>query len=116
VLAGTVAGVIVAYLYALPFFAGTQEQAIAAFLLSFGALSGDAAGSFMKRRMGIASGKPFIPDTVIFLLVALIFVLPVAEPALYEAGNMAFFIILTMVLHPLTNALANKAGLKSVPW
>lgn len=116
VLAGTVAGGIVALLYPLPFFAGPQAQFLAAFVLAFGTLLGDAAGSFIKRRAGVASGRPFVLDTIMFLIVSLAVVFPLAGPSLYEPLNLAFFAVLTLVLHPLTNLLANKAGLKNVPW
>ncbi len=116
ILAGTLAGGIVSFIYPLRFFADPQTQFIAAFALSLGTLCGDAFGSFLKRRMGIESGKQFMPDTFIFLLVSLAFVFPFALPGLFEPFNVLFFIILTVILHPLTNALANRAGLKSVPW
>ena len=116
VLCGTLAGGLVALAYQSPFFPGQQAQFAAAFVLSFGALAGDAMGSFIKRRMGVDSGKPFLLDTVMFLIVALILVYPLAMPALYGLANLAFFFVLTIILHPLTNILANKAGLKKVPW
>lgn len=116
VLAGTFFGGIVALLYPLEFFSSPQMQYLAAFVLAFGTLAGDALGSFVKRRMGVDSGRPFLPDTLMFLIVALVLVYPLASPSLYEPVNLLFFAILTMVLHPLTNMLANKAGLKKVPW
>jgi len=116
VLAGTLLGGIVALAYPLPFFASPQAQYLAAFVLAFGTLAGDALGSFVKRRMGVDSGKPFVLDTVMFLIVALVLVFPLADPSLYDLANLVFFAALTMVLHPLTNMLANKAGLKKVPW
>jgi CDP-2,3-bis-(O-geranylgeranyl)-sn-glycerol synthase len=116
VLAGTLAGGLAAMVYRSPFFPTPDVQFLAAFVLSCGTLAGDALGSFFKRRMGVASGAPFLPDTVMFLLVALAVVFPLADASLYEPGNVLFFIVLTMLLHPLTNMLANKAGLKKVPW
>jgi CDP-2,3-bis-(O-geranylgeranyl)-sn-glycerol synthase len=116
VLAGTLAGGIAAIFYQSPFFPGSSTQFMAAFVLSFGTLSGDAIGSFIKRRMGVDSGRPFLLDTIMFVIVALILVFPFVDFSLYEPANIVFFIVLTMVLHPLTNMLANKAGLKRVPW
>ena len=116
VLAGTLAGAIIAFFYPLVFFNGLEMQVAGAFLLSLGTMLGDSFGSFLKRRIGIDSGKQFFPDSFIFLLVSLLLVFPVAEAALYQPFNIGFFFILTIILHPLTNALANKAGLKSVPW
>ncbi len=116
VLAGTLAGILVALAYQLPFFPDQSTQFIGAFLLSLGTMVGDAMGSFMKRRFGMESGKQFMPDTFIFLLVSLIFVFPVADMSLFEPFNVAFFLVLTIILHPLTNVLANRIGLKKVPW
>jgi len=115
-LAGTVAGGIVAALYTLPFFPDAQAQFLGAFVLSFGTLFGDALGSFIKRRAGVDSGRPFVLDTIMFLIVALAAVFPLAQRSLYEPVNVLFFVALTLVLHPLTNMLANRAGLKNVPW
>src|SRR5262245_36929528 len=47
-LAGAVAGGIVAILYPLPFFETQALQFIAAFVMAFGTLAGDALGSFIK--------------------------------------------------------------------
>ena len=110
VLAGTLAGIIVALFYPLGFFAGMEQQMIGAFMLALGTLTGDSMGSFLKRRMGMESGSPFFPDTFIFLMVALAFVYPFVHN-LYELSNLAFFFGLTIILHPSTNFLANKAGL-----
>ena len=45
------------------------------FLMGAGALSGDIVKSFIKRRIGIAPGKPWIPfDQTDFLIGALLFV------------------------------------------
>jgi CDP-2,3-bis-(O-geranylgeranyl)-sn-glycerol synthase len=115
-LAGTFAGGLVSLVYLLPFFPNPLTQFTAAFFLSFGAMAGDALGSFIKRRMHVTWGRPFVLDTIMFLIVALVFVIPFASPALFAPLNLLFFLILTLILHPLTNYLANKAGLKSVPW
>jgi CDP-2,3-bis-(O-geranylgeranyl)-sn-glycerol synthase len=115
-LAGTVAGGIVTMMYVSPFFNNVQTQFLAAFVLSFGTLIGDALGSFIKRRFGVDSGKPFVLDTIMFLVVALVMVVPFANISLYDPMNVLFFVILTLVLHPLTNIFANRIGLKKVPW
>lgn len=116
ILAGTLAGGLAALICQSPFYPTMEAQFVAAFVMSFGTLSGDALGSFIKRRMGVDSGRPFLLDTVLFLLVALALVFPLTSISLYDPLNILFFIILTMLLHPLTNMLANKAGLKKVPW
>ena len=55
-------------------------------------------------------------DTIMFLIVSLILVFPLARMELYEPLNLLFFTVLTLILHPMTNMLANRAGLKNVPW
>jgi CDP-2,3-bis-(O-geranylgeranyl)-sn-glycerol synthase len=116
-LAGTVAGGVIALAYQLPFFRSPADQFVAAFVLAFGTLAGDAIGSFIKRRVGIGWGRPFVLDTIMFLIVSLAVVYPFVDPAaLYQPLNLVFFTVLTLILHPLTNLLANRAGLKNVPW
>lgn len=113
---GTVAGVLIAMIYPLEFFSSTASQMMGAFAVSLGTMAGDSFGSFLKRRFSIASGKPFIVDTVLFLAVALVFVYPFAEASLYTLENILFMFTLTVIMHPTANLVANKMGLKNVPW
>jgi len=113
---GALTGVFIADFYGLPFFSDKSAQVLGALALALGTLTGDALGSFIKRRFGIPNGRPFLLDTVMFLVVALAFVYPFAAPSLYEPLNLLFVFSLTIVLHPLTNFIANKLGLKNVPW
>lgn len=86
------------------------------FMLSLGALMGDLAGAFVKRRLGIAPGGllPVI-DQVDFVLGAILFSIPLQIPLLtWELAVMA--LIVTPPIHLLTNFAAYKAGLKSNPW
>jgi len=116
VLAGTLAGGLCALVYQSPFFMTEPTQFFAGFMLSVGTLCGDAFGSFIKRRLGVGSGRQFLLDTILFLLVALAFVFPFASISLFDPLDLLFFILLTLILHPLMNILANRAGLKRVPW
>lgn len=116
-LAGTVAGGVVAMYYLLPYFSSSWIQFTASFVLAFSTLAGDAIGSFIKRRFGIGWGRPFILDTITFLIISLILVYPfVIVGELYQPLNIIFFLVLTLILHPLTNMFANRVGLKNVPW
>ncbi len=82
------------------------------FLLGFGALLGDALGSFLKRRLGIGRGKPApILDQLDFIVVALILVSFVVKLDLLT-GVIA--IVLTLVIHLVTNTCAYLLGLKDV--
>lgn len=116
VFGGTLAGFIITHYYILPFFGSFETQMYGVFMLSLGTMVGDAVGSFIKRRFGVDSGKPFFLDSLMFLVFALLFVYPFAEPSLYGLWNMVFFLILTVILHPLANFIANRVGLKNVPW
>ena len=82
------------------------------FLLGFGALLGDAIGSFLKRRLGIGRGKPApILDQLDFIVVAIILV------AFFVEINWIFVvmaIVLTLVIHLIANGGAYLLGLKDV--
>jgi len=87
------------------------------FALSLGTMLGDLAGSFVKRRMGIKRGQPsLILDQLSFLLFALLFSIPYAPQGLLAVDSIAFLVVLTYLLHVLTNIIANRLGLKKVPW
>jgi CDP-2,3-bis-(O-geranylgeranyl)-sn-glycerol synthase len=82
------------------------------FLLSFGALIGDAVGSFIKRRLGIGRGKPApILDQLDFIVGALILA------SLYTTINSDIVIIiavLTFIIHIISNIVAYLIGMKDV--
>ncbi len=90
-------------------------------LLSFGAMIGDAFGSFIKRRLGIQSGgRAFLLDQLMFVLVAWLLV-GIAYPAwfLEHFGKIVpilTILILTPLIHRGVNIIAYKMGKKSVPW
>jgi len=83
-------------------------------LTPLGALCGDLAGAFVKRRLGIAPGGllPVI-DQVDFVVGAILFSLPLA--IIYWELAVAV-IIITPPIHLLTNFLAYKLKLKNNPW
>ena len=82
------------------------------FLMAFGALLGDAVGSFIKRRIGLQSGEPApIMDQLDFVVGALVLSLLVVKIS-WEF----FFIIaiLTLILHLGSNMIAYLLGIKDV--
>ena len=113
---GGLVGIVIAFYLPSIFFSSLRSQILGAFMLSFGTMFGDAAGSFVKRRLKIEPGKPFILDQLSFLAFALVFAAPFSLPYLFEPLSIGFLFVLTYVLHVGTNALANKLGLKKVPW
>jgi len=116
VLGGAVAAGIITAVFPLGFFIYPGYQFLGGLMMALGAMVGDAAGSFFKRRLGIESGRQFFPDTMVFLAFALLFALPYVKGSLFTIENMVFLFGLTIVLHPASNFVANKIGLKRVPW
>lgn len=95
-----------------PIIVDVNSGILIGFLLGFGALLGDAIGSFLKRRLGIGRGKPApILDQLDFLIVAIILVSFVVDV------NWIFVVIaiaLTLVIHLIANGCAYLLGLKDV--
>jgi CDP-2,3-bis-(O-geranylgeranyl)-sn-glycerol synthase len=85
-------------------------------LLSLGALLGDLAGAFLKRRLNIAPGGLLpVVDQVDFIVGAIVFSLPIFIDAL-SFELIVIVLIITPPIHLLTNLVAYKLGLKSNPW
>jgi CDP-2,3-bis-(O-geranylgeranyl)-sn-glycerol synthase len=89
-------------------------------LFPLGAMLGDIAASFLKRRTGRERGAPFpVVDQLDFVVVALLAAF-VAAPSwfldTFTAGVLAVVLVVTPVLHVLTNVLAHALGLKDEPY
>lgn len=83
-------------------------------LLSTGALAGDVAGSFIKRRFGIPRGHHFpLFDQLTFLIAALIISSLVYKPAI---EMVVLLFIVTPLVHWATNNVAYILKLKKHPW
>jgi len=90
-------------------------------LLTFGAMTGDALGSFLKRRLGRESGsRAVLLDQLPFVLVPIglgfVFYPGVFEPVFVSAWGILWLLVFTLGLHTLFNWIGYKAGLKKVPW
>jgi CDP-2,3-bis-(O-geranylgeranyl)-sn-glycerol synthase len=85
-------------------------------LLSLGALFGDLAGAFVKRRLGLAPGEllPVI-DQIDFIIGAILFSFPLSLQIL-SWELIILVLIITPPMHLLTNFAAYKLGLKNNPW
>lgn len=85
---------------------------------TFGSMTGDALGSFLKRRLGFERGSSLpIVDQLTFLLFAMAFAsLTSAFWELFGIVEIAIAIIITPALHVFVNLLAYKMKLKEVPW
>lgn len=90
-------------------------------LLAFGAMTGDAAGSFVKRRMRIPSGgKAFLLDHLGFVLAAWLFVFLGSTQwfltHLWGIVPVVTVLALTPILHRSVNIIGHRMGRKKVPW
>ncbi len=83
--------------------------------LAIGTHMGDLLGSFIKRRIGHKEGTQiYLLDQYTFLLFAFLFAFPLGNmPSIY---GITFLVVLTGILHPLTNFLAHRLRIKEVPW
>ena len=95
------------------------DEAIYLFtLLSAGSLFGDMAGSFVKRRLGFERGKKVpVLDQLDFLVFSII--LASFHPSffvMYSPDIILVVLIITPILHRLTNFIAYLLRLKDVPW
>jgi CDP-2,3-bis-(O-geranylgeranyl)-sn-glycerol synthase len=88
--------------------------------LALGAMLGDMAASFLKRRLGADRGSP-VPgldqlDFVVGALVVAAVVAPAWFAATFDLAALGVVLIATPVLHVLTNGVAYVVGLKPEPW
>ncbi len=82
--------------------------------LSVGAILGDMANSFLKRRMGIKRGERVsVINRLDFIIGALILSYP-----FYKVGweHVVILVILTPLIHKLSNILAFTLNIKKVPY
>jgi len=84
------------------------------FLLGFGAITGDLAESFVKRRLNYNSGERFVPfDQTDFIIGALIFVYPVVNLGI---NKVTVILILSFFLHIIVNHIAFYTGIRKEKW
>jgi CDP-2,3-bis-(O-geranylgeranyl)-sn-glycerol synthase len=103
---GTIVGLVESAFFGYPLLFGL--------LLSLGALFGDLAGAFVKRRLRLAPGEllPVI-DQIDFTIGAILFSLPLQ---ILSWELILAVLIITPPIHLLTNFTAYKLGLKNNPW
>ncbi|MFH0971885.1 MAG: CDP-2,3-bis-(O-geranylgeranyl)-sn-glycerol synthase [Candidatus Micrarchaeota archaeon] len=93
-----------------------DQKLIITSLMVLGAILGDLAGSFFKRRLNIGPGEPlFVTDQLLFILTAVIF------SSLYRGLFVSIYDLLvilgiTLIVHVAANMIAHKLNLKKVPW
>ena len=112
VLVGTLTGFVLGLLPQEPI--ETGQDALLGFLMGLGAMVGDLAGSFVKRRLNRPPGAPAPGlDQLDFLLGAVVFALPYRFPGL---DVLVCALLLTPAIHLAANLGAYKLGLKKEPW
>ena len=105
---GTAVGLLESFVFGYPLFFGA--------VLSLGALLGDLAGAFVKRRLDVAPGNLMpVFDQIDFVVGALVFSFPFFLQFL-SLPLVVTVLVITPPLHLLTNFVAYKMGLKSNPW
>jgi len=83
-------------------------------LMGFGAIIGDLAESFVKRRLSFKSGEGVFPfDQIDFVVGALIFVYPLVK---LSVSKIAIIILLSIVLHIIVNHAAFYAKVRDKKW
>ena len=104
---GMLVGIVETLAFGYPIFFGA--------ISSLGALLGDLAGAFLKRRLDIAPGGllPVI-DQIDFVVGALVFSLPLATMVYWELA--VAVLIITPPIHLFTNYMAYRLKLKNNPW
>lgn len=113
ILSGVVAGFFMGYLEDLES-SQFQGKILLAFLLSFGAIAGDAAGSFLKRRLGLKRGAPApLLDQLNFVIGGLVFASLVVDISL---ETVVILLVLTPIGHKMVNVTGYQLKLKDVPW
>jgi CDP-2,3-bis-(O-geranylgeranyl)-sn-glycerol synthase len=105
---GAFVGLVESFLFNYPFFLGL--------LTTLGALVGDLAGAFLKRRLGIPPGGLLpVVDQLDFIAGALAFSLPFFSHMLSLELALTVLIV-TPPIHFLMNYAAYRMGLKDNPW
>ena len=113
---GVLAGVLTGFILYLMFFKFNKYLCLA-FSQSIGAHIGDLFGSFVKRRFDLKPGQSApVLDQLGFLIFAFLTMYAVCGSIPLSMLEITILIILTLVLHPLTNLGAYILKLKSKPY
>lgn len=120
---GVFAAVVVGlmYMFILPltgfnFYPDSFDYLLLGIVSGVGTMTGDAIGSFIKRRMNIERGAPFFFfDQLLFLYTSLLFT-GLLGLSIVDWIDLIWLTILTYLIHRCANILANRLGWKKVPW
>lgn len=121
IFAGSLVGALEAYLYsdlnsyALQFGVTLPPVTLlVGFMISFGALFGDLAGSFIKRRFSLkrGAGVPLL-DQWNFVIGAVLFSMWFT---VINVWMLLIMLLITPVVHRLANIIAHRLKIKREPW
>ncbi len=110
-IAGILFGILIAFIESifLPY------MLIIGIMESIGTHIGDLLGSFIKRQFDIKEGASIpLLDQYLFFVFALLLAYPFGH--MPDIFGLLLIIILTGLLHRITNIIAYLIGLKEVPW
>ena len=118
---GFLVGALEAYLYpqlnAYALLYGTELPLInlfIGFMIAFGALCGDLAGSFIKRRFGLARGADVpLLDQWNFVIGAILFVFLFTQITIWM---ILIMLLITPIIHRIANIIGHKLKVKKEPW
>ncbi|MCI4340363.1 MAG: CDP-archaeol synthase, partial [Thermoplasmata archaeon] len=90
-------------------------------LLTAGAMTGDALGSFVKRRLGRPSGARTLlldqlPFVLLPVLVGLVVFPATFVPAFFSPEGILWLVLFTLGFHGAFNWIGYRVGTKKVPW
>jgi len=106
---GSIAGVIAGLLVG-----SVQGEVVIGLLMGIGAILGDLAGAFLKRRFSLVPGSPLpVLDQFNFLLMAFLFSFPFLQ---LPPSSVLLVFICTPAVHVVSNYFSCLLGLKKVPW
>jgi len=115
---GVFAGILAGFLqslaqnYGLGF--SVSVSPMSAGIIAFGALSGDLAGSFIKRRLRLKRGTAVpLLDQLDFVAGAIFFSYFIYR---IEIDTIMLIIIITPIIHLTANIIGHKLGVKKEPW
>lgn len=112
-LAGVCSGIIIGFCESIV--PGFSYMLVIGAVQGVGAMAGDLAGSFIKRQRGMKEGsKGGLMDQYLFVLFALALSIPFGHMPIWQ--GLAVVLVLTGMLHKLTNIIAHRLKMKNVPW
>ncbi|HOV51752.1 MAG: hypothetical protein A4E44_01829 [Methanosaeta sp. PtaB.Bin018] len=125
--AGTACGIIAGFLLnllaphaGLPSFGSGPEQAYVLVGLSLGAMAGDIVAAFFKRRLGLKRGAPlFVIDQLDFVIGSWLLTMLLAPHWFWQNFTLTIILIvliITPILHRVTNIIGYRIGAKREPW